>query len=167
MLTVDDLKRLLRLEPLPMEGGLYAETYRSPIRTVGVLPEYDGERALATAIFYLLEPGACSRMHRLKGDELYHFYLGDPVELLMIEPGRAGEVVTLGPELEAGMRVQHLVPGRAWQGSRLRPGGRWALLGTTMAPGFDPRDFELGANEALADSCRAHADLLRALTGSS
>jgi hypothetical protein len=103
-------------------------------------------------------------MHRLRGPELYHFYLGDPVEQLMLREDGA-EVVHLGPDLAAGQRVQHVVPGGVWQGSRLRPGGRYALMGTTMAPGFDLADFTLGRRDQLLPRCPPeHAALLTALT---
>lgn len=164
-LTADQVKRLLHLEPLPGEGGFYAETYRSGhLLPPSALPFPSGEpRHLCTAIYYLLTPETSSRLHRLKGDEVYHFYLGDPVELLMLPPGGSGEVYLLGSDLAAGQRPQALVPGGVWQGSRLQEGGRFALMGTTMAPGFEFGDFETGDGSTLAAAFPAHADLIRTL----
>ena len=150
----------LGLVPLGFEGGYYRETFRQP----GEVAAYEGTRAPSTAIYaYLLTPDTCSLMHRLRGPEVYHFYLGDPVEQLMLDEG-GPRVVHLGPDLAAGQRVQHVVPGGVWQGSRLVPGGRYALMGTTMTPGFDLEDFTLGRRDALAPLCPAHGALLAALT---
>jgi hypothetical protein len=147
-MTAEDVIRLLGLEPLAIEGGHFAETWRSTDR-VTLPARYRGERALGTAIYYLLTPGTFSEMHRLPADEVFHFYLGDPAEMLHLLPGGTGRLVTIGTDLAAGMRPQVVAPAGAWQGSRLVPGGAWALLGTTMAPGFDPADYERGARAAL------------------
>ena len=165
-LSVENLKALLRLKPLPVEGGYYAESYRTAesIPGGGLPGRYEGARSFGTGIYYLLTPDTCSVLHRLKSDEIYHFYLGDPVELLQLGPDGSGTVVTLGPNLEQGMKVQHVVPHGLWQGSRLREGGRWALLGTTMAPGFDFSDFEAGGREPLLRAYPQFEDLILALT---
>lgn len=163
---------VLGLEPLGFEGGFYRETYRSAHRLeVAALPEgYPGARSAATAILYMLGPDSRSLMHRLRTDEVYHFYLGDPVELLLIHPDGSDELVRLGPNILSGERVQAVVPAGTWQGSSLAPGGRFALMGTTMSPGFDLADFELGrrADLLLAHPHLAHlahlADRLTALT---
>jgi len=95
MLTAEQVRKLLKLEPLPGEGGLFAEVYRSAHRLPKeALPNcYAGERPLSTAIYYMLTPDTFSAMHRLKGDEIYHFYLGDPVEMLMLKPDGTAEAV--------------------------------------------------------------------------
>lgn len=147
---------LLGLEPLPQEGGFYAETYRARERV------RDGARSLATAIYYLVTPESFSAMHRVASDEMFHFYAGDAVELLVLDPATGGRLVALGTDLEAGQRPQALVPAGAWQGARLAPGGRWALLGTTVSPGFDFADFEAGDAETLAAAWPAFADAIRA-----
>jgi predicted cupin superfamily sugar epimerase len=104
---------------------------------------------MATAIYFLLTPDTFSEMHRLPGEEVYHFYLGDAVELLQLAPDSSGEMIVLGTDIAAGMKVQHVVPGGCWQGSRLRDGGKFALLGTTMSPGFEFADYESGEREKL------------------
>jgi uncharacterized protein len=159
----------LGLKPLPGEGGLYAETYRSPdeIAAAG-LPERftGGGRVHGTAIFYMLTdaPDSFSALHRLKGDEIYHFYLGDPVELLLLRPDGSSASVALGQDILHGQQVQFVVPGGWWQGSRLAPGGRWALMGTTMAPGFDVRDNEPGRRAELCAQYPAARESVLQLT---
>ena len=166
MPSAKEIQELLKLQPLPVEGGYFAETYRSQSTlSQRSLPSgYSGERALSTSIYYMVTPDTFSAMHRLKGDEVYHFYLGDPAEMLILTPDGTGETLLMGQDIVSGMRLQHVVPGGAWQGSRLVPGGKFALLGTTMAPGFDPADFELGAREVLSARFPAYAELIAVLT---
>jgi hypothetical protein len=161
-LTAQRLIEALHLHPLPVEGGYYRETYRAACR----LPAGAGGKSLATAIYYLLTPETFSALHRLPADEIYHFYLGEPVDLLLLYPPGTdppGRLVVLGPDLLAGQSPQVVVPAGVWQGSVLRPGGRYALLGTTMAPGFDCADYE-AANRVLLSSCYpAFADWINRL----
>lgn len=166
MITADDLRTALGLKPLPVEGGYFAESYRAPIALPeAVLPEgYSGSRSLATAIYYLLTPDTFSAMHRLRSDEVYHFYLGDPVEQLRIFPDGRTETIRLGTRILEGMWPQAAVPGGVWQGSRLVPGGKYALMGTTMAPGFDPADYEHGDRDQLIAAYPESHDLIVALT---
>src|SRR6266536_1875213 len=166
MLTPDEIRRHLKLRPHPAEGGYFVETYRSEhLLAADALPAgYPGPRAISTAIYYLLTPDSFSAMHRLRGDEIFHFYLGDPVELLQIAADGRGEVFILGQDIVAGMRLQHVVPGGTWQGSRLRAGGKYALLGTTVAPGFDFQDFEIGNREELAAEFAQCGEIIRQLT---
>ena len=166
MPSAKEIQELLKLKPLPIEGGYFAETYRSKFTlSQRSLPSgYFGERALSTAIYYMLTPDTFSAMHRLKGDEVYHFYLGDPTEMLILTPDGTGETLLMGQDIVSGMRLQHVVPGGVWQGSHLAPGGKFALLGTTMAPGFDPADFESGAREELSARYPAYAKLIAVLT---
>jgi uncharacterized protein len=166
MLTAKQIQDFLKLKPLPVEGGFFVESYRSKYTLARPsLPAcYVGERGLSTAIYYMLTPDTFSAMHRLKSDEVYHFYLGDPVEVLMLKPDGAAEAVLLGQDILAGMRVQHAVPGGTWQGSRLAPGGKYALMGTTMAPGFDPLDYEPGKRDALSAQYPSYAPLIAFLT---
>ncbi|HEX6790090.1 MAG TPA: cupin domain-containing protein [Candidatus Krumholzibacteria bacterium] len=161
MHNADDILRLLRLEPLPREGGFFRETFRSALRVRSAAGD---ERDAATAIYYLLTPGVFSALHRLPGDEVFHFYLGDPVEMLQLHPDGRPDTVVLGTDIGTGMQPQVVVPGGVWQGTRLRPGGRFALMGTTMSPGFDPRDYEPGDRAALLQSHPNARDLIIALT---
>ncbi len=150
----------LGLEPHPEEGGWFRETYRSA-ESFEPGGGWTGPRSVGTAIYYLLTTGTVSALHRLPGDEIFHFYLGDPVRMLMLYPDGCSDLVILGSQLE-GMRPQHVVPGNVWQGSMLVPGGAWALLGTTMSPGFDYRDYEPGTH-ALLNAFPARRELIREL----
>ena len=154
------------MQPLPVEGGYFAESYRSPLTlSKDALPSsYLGDRAIATAIYYLLTPDTSSAMHKLAGDETYHFYMGDPVEMLQLKPDGSGTAILLGQDIMAGMHLQHTVPGGTWQGSRLAPGGKFALLGTTMSPGFDPQDYEAGDRTKLSALYPRYAALVALLT---
>ena len=165
-MTADEVIRLLGLEPLQGEGGFFAETYRSrgTIDAAALPPGYGGARALSTAIYYLLTPDTFSAMHRLASDEIFHFYLGDPVEMLQLWPDGSHRVVRIGSDLSAGERPQVMVPSGVWQGARLRPGGRLALLGTTVSPGFDYGDYETASRAALLSSHPAATALITSLT---
>lgn len=165
MPDVEEILWLLDLQAHPLEGGFYRETYRSSCAwPVGGAPgAVDGARPLSTAIYYLLTPETVSALHRLDGDEVFHFYLGDPVEMLQLHADGSGVVLTLGTDLAAGMRPQVHVPAGCWQGSRLAPGGCFALLGTTMTPGFDPAAYTHGDGEALARAYPQFRDRIAAL----
>ena len=126
----------LGLAPLEREGGWYRETHRGSRLSSG--------RASSTAIYYLLRGGEVSRVHRLPCDEVWHFYFGDLVELLVLESPPTVTVHRLGHDLPSGQRPQAVVPAGSWQSARLLPGGRFALMGTTVAPGFESTDFEPG-----------------------
>jgi predicted cupin superfamily sugar epimerase len=165
-MDIETLKKTLGLKPLPEEGGFYAESYRSGeiLPKDRLPPRYDGARNFATAIYFLLTPDSFSALHRLASDEIYHFYLGDPVEMLQLaEPGE-GRLLTLGTDFHRGMQPQLVVPRRTWQGSRLVPGGRFALLGATVFPGFEFADFELAERDSLLASHPAFSSLIKELT---
>jgi hypothetical protein len=168
MLTARAIVELLDLEPLPVEGGHFRQTWIAgeTIAAAALPARYGRPKAAGTAIYYLLtdEADSFSALHRLPTDEVYHFYLGDPVEQWLLHGDGRVERVVLGPDLAGGQRVQHVAPRGVWQGSRLVPGGRFALLGTTMAPGFDPADYEGGTREALLAAYPNAADTVCALT---
>ena len=156
-MTAKELIAALGLEPLPGEGGMSAQTYLSRY-------EIDG-KAAGTAIYYLLTGEAFSHLHRLTGDEMYHFYLGSPVELTELLPDGAVRTTVLGQDVAGGQCVQHLVPAGVWQGSRLLSGGDWALLGTTMWPGYTPECYEHGDADALTAQYPQAAEAIARLTG--
>jgi predicted cupin superfamily sugar epimerase len=166
VLTAEQVRELLKLRPLPVEGGYFAESYQSKdtVRGDALPPAFGGTRLLGSAIYYMLTPDTFSALHRLRGDEIYHFYLGDPVEMLLLKPDGSGHAVLLGPDIAAGMHLQYAVEGGTWQGSRLAAGGRLALLGTTMAPGFDPADYEIGKRQELSVNYPIYAPLIALLT---
>lgn len=159
-MTADEIKTLLHLQPHPVEGGWYRRTYTSAV-SVALL---SGVRPYGTAIYYLLDEGTFSEMHMLASDEIFHFYLGDPVEMLQLRPDGGSAVLTLGPDLAAGQHVQLVVPAGVWQGTRLIGDGKVALLGCTVTPGFDFADYRSGKREELAAGWPQEAALIRALT---
>jgi len=156
------------LEVLPVEGGIFRQTYRSDIILPPThLPDvYTTDKPAGTAIIFLYTPDtdSFSAMHRLPTDEVYHFYMGDPVTLLLLHPGGPAERVTLGHDVLGGQHIQYTVPAGTWQGSMMAPGGEWALIGMTMAPGFTSIDYEGGDPDKLAAAYPAEADLIRRLT---
>jgi uncharacterized protein len=164
-MDADDIIRALKLSPLPEEGGYYRETYRSAETfEARALPAgRPGPKAYGTAIYYLLTPDTFSALHRLPSDEIYHFYAGDPVEMLQLHPDGGGRLIMLGDYLR-GFEPQVVAPRGVWQGSKLLPGGRFALLGTTMAPGFGFADYEGGRRCDLERDYPAFEDRIRDLT---
>lgn len=159
-MTPEEIKSLLKLEPHPFEGGWFRRTYTSS----GVLDLPRGARAQGTAIYYLLEPGTFSEMHVLDSDEIFHFYLGDPVEMLQLFPDGSSAALILGPDLAAGQHVQLVVPAGVWQGSRLVGDGKVALLGCTVTPGFDYADYRNASAAELIVQWSDQADRIRKLT---
>ena len=159
-MTADEIKTLLKLEPHPVEGGHFRRTYTSKL----CLDTERGTRPAGTAIYYLLEPGTFSEMHILISDELFHFYLGDPVEMLQLWPDGSARTVILGNDLARGQHPQLIVPKYVWQGSHLLPGGQVALFGCSVSPGFDYADYETGRRDALLRDYPQYSDLIHALT---
>ena len=167
MMTKEQLIQALDLKPLPLEGGYFRETYRAEM-LVNVNKDNSlepAQRSLGTAIFYLVTPEEYSKLHRVKHDELFHFYLGDAVEMLQLDEAGKTKVITLGPNILTGEQIQTLAPAHVWQGTRLKAGGAWALLGTTMSPGFDYSDFELGNYKELSSQFPQHSDKLKLYCG--
>jgi predicted cupin superfamily sugar epimerase len=164
--TCEELIALLGLTPLRAEGGLYRESYRSPEYIVAeALPaRYDRGRAFSTAIYYLVRPDHPSRLHRLVSDEVYHFYLGDPALMLQLWPDGSSRLITLGQDLEAGHVLQAVVPRGVWQGLLVQKHGGFALLGTTVAPGFELADFEAADRDELVEAYPRRRDLILQLT---
>ena len=160
MMTTAEVIQLLGLKPHPVEGGYFRRTYTSP----GTVDLPRGVRAQGTTIYYLLEAGTFSEMHVLDSDEIFHFYLGDPLEMLQLLPDGRSAVLTLGPDLAAGQHVQLVVPAGVWQGTRLVGSGKMALLGCTVTPGFDFADYRNATAEELIAKWPHEAELIRART---
>lgn len=140
---------LLELVPLPEEGGLYRETYRSKD---------------STAIYYLLTQEEFSAFHRIPQDEIFHFYMGDPAEMVMIDQTGNLEKLIIGPDIRSGHKLQIVVPGMTWQGLRLVEGGSWSLLGTTVAPPFKFEKFEVGNRKNLIAAYPQHREIINRYT---
>ena len=161
-MTAEEIKSLLDLEPLTFEGGFFRRTFVSSTAV-----EFQrGSRPAGTAIYYLLERGSVSEMHQLESNEIYHFYLGDPVEMLQLFPDGRSALFTLGSDLAAGQQVQLTVPAGVWQGARLVGDGEFALLGCTVTPGFDVADYKSGSYAELVKKWPAEAERIRELTRS-
>lgn len=164
------LVRELGLVPLPEEGGLFAETYRSSgIIPGGAVVDAGGGRHItprrfSTAIYYLVTPARFSCLHRVASTEVFHFYRGDPVQMLQLHPDGSARTLVLGPDVEAGQRPQVVVPRGVWQGTRLVEGGKYALLGCTVAPGFEYEDYEHGQRADLTARYPAFAGEIARLT---
>jgi len=168
-MTAEDVKKLLGLAPHPREGGWFVRTYEAGELIAAEAfgdGRYAGARRTGTAIYYLLEPETFSEMHRLKSDEVFHFYAGDAVEMLQLTANRRGERVVIGTDLARGQRPQVVVGRGVWQGSRLVAGGQWALLGCTVSPGFEFEDYEAGERVELCRRWPEFAEEIGALTRS-
>lgn len=164
-MTAEDVIRYLQLQPHPVEGGYFRETYRSPVLLpASVLPEQGASRAVSTAIYYLLKPGHVSELHVLASDEVFHFYMGEPVRMLQLWPDGSAREVILGTNLAAGEVPQVVVPAGVWQGSRLAGDRGFALLGCTVAPGFEYADYRSGRRAELISRWPALAREIERLT---
>ncbi|HBG27481.1 MAG: hypothetical protein A2Y10_02810 [Planctomycetes bacterium GWF2_41_51] len=146
-MTADELIKYFNMKPLPDEGGYYIETYRSSEKISGLPNRYDGPRNFSTAILYLITPTSFSKLHRVKSDEIFHFYLGDAVEMLKISDNGKIKIEILGTDILKNQKPQVVVEKNIWQGTKLTPGGKFALLGCTVAPGFEFSDYESGSKE--------------------
>lgn len=160
--TRPSIKQLVehwKLEPMGTENVLFTQTYQSAVATAEGRPQYTAIIALMTR-----DAGSFSDMHRLASDELWHFYLGDPIELLLLHPDGRHELIVLGQNVLFSEKLQHLVPAGTWMGARVKPGGEYSVFGNTMAPGFTENDFELGDRDVLSQQWPQHSDLIVALT---
>ncbi len=189
MLNAKAIREWLELEPNPQEGGLLAIVYGSSI----MIPDRDlpgfqptpperqvHGRSICGAIYYFLEgsslkPTGRSVLHRVTGDMIYHFYAGDPVQMLLLHPkdrqaqsagagNVSSEVCVFGNNLAQRQSPMKVIPGGTWLGSRLMPGGSWALMGVTMAPGFDPIDYSIGKRDELIKEYPEQTSLITQLT---
>lgn len=155
----------LRMQPHP-EGGYFAETYRSSEAIpAGALPgRFAGSRSFSTAIYFLLEGHHVSALHRIEADELWHFYAGNPLDVFVLSENGDLETIRLGQNPEADEMFQAVVPAGRWFGAKpVRPDG-YALVGCTVAPGFDFQDFELADRAALLAEFPQHRAVIELLT---
>ena len=151
------------------EGGYYAETYRADERIAQEnLPQrFTGDRSFSTGIYFLLETGQFSAFHRIKSDEMWHFYAGDALDIFVLNPDTAElDVIKLGSDPEKGETFQAVVPAGSWFGSRPAAGSSYALVGCTVAPGFDFEDFEMAEKEVLITQFPQYSGLIQEMTAS-
>ena len=165
-MTAEQIIKRFKMQPLRQEGGYYVETYRAAdVLKKEILPSgFSGDRNLSSVILYLLTAKTVSVMHRLKCDEMFHFYLGNPVTMLQLHPDGSSEIVTLGHGIFNEQKVQVLVPKGTWQGAFIQPGGKFSLMGCSVAPGFDEADFEIGDRETLLAKYQDMRELILHLT---
>ena len=163
--TAADWIASLRLQPHP-EGGFYRETYRAKdVIAADHLPaRFGGPRACSTAIYFLLPGNQVSVFHRIKSDEIWHFYAGGAITLTLIHADARLEEHRLGPDPERGESFQALVPAGCWYGAVVDDPTGYALVGGTVAPGFDFADFELADRQMLLASFPQHRPAILRLT---
>ena len=153
----------LQLQPHP-EGGWYRQTYRAPLTLPhAALPGHAGDRAASTVIYFLLAGDQFSAFHRLRSDEVWHFYAGSELIVHVIEHGTYSEIL-LGNDMQAGQQFQAVVPSGCWFGSSLRHPDTYALVGCTVAPGFDFADFEMAKRAELIAHYPQHRAMIERLT---
>jgi len=155
----------LELAPHP-EGGFYRESWRSPLvaNLDGNPAGPEGDRSCGTAIYYLLAGEDVSRLHRLKTDEIFHLYAGGPLVIDILEEDHGCRRIELGQDIVVGQVFQAVVPAGCWFGASLAEKEAFALVGCTVAPGFDFADFELGERASLLAAFPDHEDIIRKLT---
>ena len=155
----EEIIELYKLKPLLVEGGYFKEVYRSAT----ILNTESGPRSAYTHIYYLLKQGELSKLHRLKTDELWHFYSGDPITIVDISPDGTLKTKVLGPVFPE-QRSEYLFTKGHWFGAYLNPKSEWSFLGCTVSPGFEYADFELGNRDLLMGQYPKHKELIMKLT---
>jgi uncharacterized protein len=157
--SAEEIKRTLGLEPHPT-CGFVRETYRSEeVIPASALPGFDGDRRRASVLLFLVSRDAHIALHRIRPAQMYHHYLGDPLEVVLLHEDGSGSIETVG-SLVDGLRPQLLIPGQTWHASWLRPEGEYAMLATTEWPAVEPADVEVGDASRLAVDYPAFADAL-------
>lgn len=156
MIPASEVIRLLGLQPNDTEGGYFAGTYPPA-----------GAEAPCSAIYYFLAPGDRSILHKVSTDMLYHFYAGNPVEMLLLYPDGQSEVCIFSNDIARGGRPMKVIPGGTWIGSRIKRGRSWSLMGVTMAPPFNPNDYFIGDRDTLIREYPSQKKLITALTNPS
>src|SRR3954452_71048 len=164
-LSSAEIMKLLDLHPHPT-CGFTNEIYRSALTVpVADLPAgYDGPRTLGGFLYFLVTDQAHIRLHRIRSDQMYHHYVGDPLEVLLLYPDGTSDVRIVGSDLAAGMRPQLLVPGGTFHAGHIRAGGNFALLGTSVWLRAEPSDVEMGDVEALKAKYPAAKDEIASFT---
>ena len=153
----------LELQPHP-EGGFYRETYRADERVTGLPARFGGARSLSTAILFLLPHGHISALHRIKSDEVWHFYQGASLRVVSIAPDGRRQDHRLGTAIAAGEVCQAVVSAGHWFGAHVDASDGWSLVGCTVAPGFEFSDLELGQRAALLELYPQHREIVEHLT---
>jgi predicted cupin superfamily sugar epimerase len=166
-LTADELRSLLKLEP-NATCGFVRLTFVSerPVAAGGLAAPFADGRPLGSALYFMVTPQAPVRLHRIRNDQLYHYYLGDPLEVFLLHGDGTTERVVVGPDLRNGQRVQQLIPGNTFHTARLIGRRQWFLGASTEWPGVVPADVEIGDLDQLAGKYPTVAAELRAIAAS-
>jgi predicted cupin superfamily sugar epimerase len=167
-LTAADVTNLLGLEPNATCGSVRV-TFMSKmsVKPDGLPAPFADGRPLGSALYFLVTPQAPVRPHRIRNDQLYHYYLGDPLEVFLLHAGGTADRLIVGPDIAAGHRVQILIPGDTFHTARLLGEGEWFLGGSTEWPGVEPtKDVEIGNVEKLAEAHPAVAEEIRSIGAS-
>ncbi len=161
-MTFDEVRTLLNLEP-NATCGYVRITFESPLRIApGGLPApFADGRPTGTALYFMLTPDQPVKLHRIRNDQFYHYYLGDPIELLMMMTDGTTQHHIVGPDIRAGHKVQHFIPGNTFHTARVIGTRNWFLGGSTQWPGVEPADVELGKMEELMAKYPAVAEQIR------
>jgi uncharacterized protein len=164
MNTVQELIKKYDLQPHP-EGGWYKETYKSTemIPSNALPVRFSANRVFSTAIYFLLEAGNFSAFHRIKSDECWHFYTGDPLLVYVITADGAIEIIRLGGDFANGEFFQYVVPANCWFASRPAPKSSFSFVGCTVSPGFDFADFEMANAATLCKMYPGHKEIISEL----
>jgi hypothetical protein len=164
-MTPEQLVKHLELEPHP-EGGFYKEMYRSEAKLLGSLlaKDLEGDRNFSTAIYFLIEKENFSALHKIKSDEIWHFYAGDALEVMEISNSGQLKITLVGNKLDQGEVFQYTVKANTWFGSRVKSGGTYSLVGCTVSPGFDFRDFEMAKRNDLLEKFPEHKGIIEQMT---
>lgn len=167
--ALSEIIKFCNLAPMPLEGGLFSRNYLSEDIYLGEkLPDryQTVDHHFGSAILMILsnKPDSFSALHKLKTDEIYHFYLGDPLELVLLYPDGTSKIIEMGQDITNGQYVQYAVPRGVWQGSQVKKGGVYSFFGTTMAPAFDKDDFELGDRDILLTQYPERREQILSLT---
>jgi len=166
-LTADEIRTLLQLEPNATCGFVRITYLSKQMIAAGTLPApFADGRPMGSALYFMVTPTAPVRLHRIRNDQLYHYYLGDPLEVFMLHGDGTSERVVVGPDLRGGQRVQLLIPGNTFHTARLIGRQRWFLGASTEWPGVVPADVEIGKLDELAAKYPAVAADLRAIAAS-
>ena len=164
-MTAEEIRALIKLEPHATCGFVRVTFASEKWIAAGGLPAPFAEgRPTGSALYFMITPDAPVRLHRIRNDQLYHYYIGDPIEVLMLHADRTTERVVVGPDLRSGQRVQLLIPGNTFHTARVISESfrGWFLGASTEWPGLEPADVEIGNVDSLAEKYLDVADFLRA-----
>ena len=164
MITPQQLIQQFALQQHP-EGGWYKETYKSTeLLPLAALPQrFNGDRSFSTAIYFLLEQGNFSAFHKIKSDECWHFYTGEPLVVYIISQQGALDIIELGNDINKGHVFQYVVPANCWFASRPAAESNFCFVGCTVAPGFDFEDFDLADAAELSNQYPQHRNIIHEL----